>query len=652
MPDVLLFTRETTWALDLLGPLEEAGLSADYRDPANGLKGHPAQAYSLILADPDPGAVDQVAEALRDVPPQEIPRVGILGDWVIGLPLLVSVAIVPSQSHAALVGAIGRTVGAAELHRKTLRASELRMDELAGELKRYSALQAVTARMSATLVLSESLRTFVEGVREALNLSAIATLLVDEHSGEMRVVAESPLGAERDGLLDTAVACLSRAGQSSPGPPPFSCIWPRDGVVAVPIHTRKKSVGAIVAVARFGDRNTAFCDRLVTLVGGVSAHVANAVRNASLYLEVQTKSAQMSVLYDVGRTITSVHEVQDLLDVICDRAMVVTGARRCSLMLLDEAEGPLRIRAARGMPDWVKNSAVEEVGEGVGGYVVESGMPLLIDDITKDPRFQSRVDSRYFGVTSLLSVPLVVHGAPMGVLNLTDKESDCPFGQTDLELAMLLASQAAIAIDNAFLYDHLRTLAATDSLTRLYNHHHFMTHLNAAINAARRHGHPLSVLMLDLDHFKAVNDTFGHQQGDRVLQAAAAVLQRTAREEDVLARYGGEEFAAALPATDIEGALRLAERLRARVSRLEFTRGSDILTVTVSIGAAELDNSVQTAEELADRADIALYRAKQTGRNRVCAYDGSLSAIEVLAHQGQWPEPANGIVIIAPTKSA
>jgi len=255
----------------------------------------------------------------------------------------------------------------------------------------------------------------------------------------------------------------------------------------------------------------------------------------------------------------------------------------------------------------------------VAGYVAEVGEPLLITDIRLDPRFDPRIESVYYDSHSLLSVPLIIHGTPHGVLNMNDKTSGRPFTQSDMELAVLLASQAAVAIDNAYLYEQLRTLAATDSLTRLYNHRHFMTHLDSAMKQARRHNRALSVLMLDLDHFKRVNDTYGHQQGDRVLQAFAAVMRRTARDEDVLARYGGEEFAAVLPETDLVGASRLAERIRNRVAELRFRHGSSVVQVTVSVGAAQITDDTRSAEELADYADQALYNAKTAGRNRVMA---------------------------------
>jgi diguanylate cyclase (GGDEF)-like protein len=626
MADLLLYTQEARWARELADALAEAGFDAVVRDTGHGLDDVPVGEFTTVLVDAEPAIVDRIAEALETVPQSRCPRVGVIGDWQSGMPLFVVEAVPTDQPIPKIVGAVARFVGASEMHRGAVRASEMRIDELTRQVKRYAALQAVTARMSSTLVLSQSLSTFVDGVRDGLGLVAVATMLRDDSSEELKVIAESPEGAEEEGLLDAAMGCLQRATQSALAPPPFSCIWPKDGVVAVPVLADRRSVGAIVAVTEPGEKNEDLPpDELVALMGGLASHVGNAVRNAHLYSDVQTKSAQMSVLYEVGRTISSVHELQTLLDMICDHAMTVTGARRCSLMLLDEQEEVLRIRAARGIPEWIQNSVVAKVGEGVAGHVIEFGEPLLVTDIQEDPRFDSKVDSRYYGSKSLLCVPLVLHGVHRGVLCLTEKAAGGPFDQADLELAVLLGSHASVAIDNAYLYGHLRTLASTDSLTRLYNHRHMMDHLEGAIKHARRHGAPLSVIMLDLDHFKQVNDTYGHQQGDRVLQAFASVLERTAREEDILARYGGEEFAAILPGTGLKGALRLGERIAERVRKLEFARGADILRITVSIGVAELTADVQAAADLTDRADRALYQAKRTGRDRVCAFDADLA---------------------------
>lgn len=170
------------------------------------------------------------------------------------------------------------------------------------------------------------------------------------------------------------------------------------------------------------------------------------------------------------------------------------------------------------------------------------------------------------------------------------------------------------------LMDALRAAALHDGLTGLYNRRFFNASLPGARATCRRRGTPLSVLMLDLDRFKRVNDQFGHAVGDQTLQAVARALERSIRESDLLVRFGGEEFAVALPDTDPKLALEIAERIRTEVARLEQSALGHPGPQTVSVGVATLvPEAAESLEDLLRRADDALYRAKETGRNRVCA---------------------------------
>lgn len=165
----------------------------------------------------------------------------------------------------------------------------------------------------------------------------------------------------------------------------------------------------------------------------------------------------------------------------------------------------------------------------------------------------------------------------------------------------------------------LERLASSDSLTELDNRRCFFDKAGAEVERARRYGHPLSLQMLDIDHFKAINDRYGHVAGDRVLVALAAILRANLRHSDVAARLGGEEFAILLPETTIDDAFVHAERIRQGVAALSIAHGSDRLTVTVSIGVAAMAGGDNSIEPALMRADNCLYRAKEDGRNRICA---------------------------------
>jgi len=181
-----------------------------------------------------------------------------------------------------------------------------------------------------------------------------------------------------------------------------------------------------------------------------------------------------------------------------------------------------------------------------------------------------------------------------------------------------LLEPAALALENALLLQRAEALSVTDDLTRLYNSRYLNLSLRRETKRAIRSGRPLSLLFIDLDGFKAVNDTYGHLHGSRALVEAAAVIRGSARETDVVARFGGDEFAVVLPETVREGALAVAERIRDRIAEHRFLSGELLdVRLTASVGVATLPDAARSAEELVQAADRAMYRVKMQGKNGI-----------------------------------
>ncbi len=201
-----------------------------------------------------------------------------------------------------------------------------------------------------------------------------------------------------------------------------------------------------------------------------------------------------------------------------------------------------------------------------------------------------------------------------------------PFSDRDRELLSYLAGTASVSIQNVGLHEAVQRQAVTDELTGLYNHRRFQEAMAAETERAKRFGQPMSLVMLDIDNFKRVNDTYGHQQGDRVLSEVARVLRESSREIDAPARYGGEELAVVLPQTDQEGAFQLAERVRQEVSALEIPliEGSGSIGVTASLGVASLPVDAEDGGGLIAAADAALYEAKHAGKNKTIRSGGKV----------------------------
>ena len=208
-------------------------------------------------------------------------------------------------------------------------------------------------------------------------------------------------------------------------------------------------------------------------------------------------------------------------------------------------------------------------------------------------------------------------GNPFGVLAYYGRGTSRPYDADDVAMLSALVRQAEIAIDSSFLYDEATRLSLTDGLTGLWNRRHLALRIEAELSRAVRFGEPFSVLFCDLDGFKPVNDTLGHQAGDTVLIETARRLTDATREVDIVARPGGDEFTLLLPRTGLAGALRLADKIRTAIGGRPFDLDGTPVGVSVSVGVAAYPEHGSSGKELLAAADGALYRAKAGGRNRV-----------------------------------
>jgi diguanylate cyclase (GGDEF)-like protein len=221
------------------------------------------------------------------------------------------------------------------------------------------------------------------------------------------------------------------------------------------------------------------------------------------------------------------------------------------------------------------------------------------------------------GAGTALAVPVRSGSNPFGVLAYYGRAHPRPYDADDVAMLSALVRQAEIAIDSSFLYDEATRLSLTDGLTGLWNRRHLALRIEAELSRAVRFGEPFSVLYCDLDGFKPVNDTLGHQAGDTVLIETARRLTDATREVDIVARPGGDEFTLLLPRTGLAGALRLADKIRTAIGSRPFDLDGTPIRVSVSVGVAAYPEHGSSGKELLAAADGALYRAKAEGRDRV-----------------------------------
>lgn len=266
-------------------------------------------------------------------------------------------------------------------------------------------------------------------------------------------------------------------------------------------------------------------------------------------------------------------------------------------------------------------------GRGITGRTVATGQTQTVPDVTRDPAYVE-INSN---TRSEICVPLKAGYRVIGFLNVESARLSA-FGEPDERMLTILAGQLATALEKVRMAAEVQRLAITDSLTGLHNRRYFFATAQRELDLARRHRRPLCVIMLDLDHFKGVNDSYGHAVGDLMLKTVAGCCQKNLRETDLLGRYGGEEFAVLLPETTLAAAQEAAERLRLAIADLAVAVGPHTVTITASLGLAALDGTQPGLDRLLDCADHALYKAKATGRNCCCAW---------LDEQAVKPVPAN-----------
>jgi diguanylate cyclase (GGDEF)-like protein len=321
-----------------------------------------------------------------------------------------------------------------------------------------------------------------------------------------------------------------------------------------------------------------------------------------------------------------ISDLKNLLQYILSKAIEVTFAEKGSLMLYDMETDQLNIRVLAGMEDnafqdKVNNNEIAcrtfRPGEGIAGRVYMTAKPIVVNDIKQDDIF---IDSEKSYVRSIACIPMVVFNDVIGVINVTNKRHGQAFTDEDVEMLKAVADQAAVAINKAQLWD----MAVTDSLTGLFVRRYFLVKLQEELIRAERYNNILSVVMADLDRFKNINDTYGHDAGDRALKAIGKFLQQNIRDVDVVARYGGEEFVIMIPEAANDAALILAERLRTQMSELKI---KDLPPITISLGIATFPNDGSDIDDLVKKADAAMYAAKRAGRNRVMKYTADIPLI-------------------------
>jgi len=332
-------------------------------------------------------------------------------------------------------------------------------------------------------------------------------------------------------------------------------------------------------------------------------------------VEVSRYTKQLEALFNIGATVSQTLNLGELLDSVLDTVLMVMGVEVGGIFLLDKKTNKLLLRAHRGMsPEFARRVQVVSIGDGFIGQVAKSGKPILAEDISADSKllWMRKMGD---GIQSFAAVPIMAKEKILAVMGVGSRKYR---KSPDWEMLMLdtIANQIGMAIENAQLYEHALELAFTDGLTGLYNRRYIMDQIERELIRAQRSKVPLSLIMVDLDGLKAINDRFGHHEGDGFLKEVAGIVKVNTRASDVAVRWGGDEFMLLAPGTDSRSASKIAERIRAQVERHKIQLEGDEVGITISAGIVSYPTHASAVEELLKKADEAMYNAKRGGKNQ------------------------------------
>ncbi|NMB34306.1 MAG: GGDEF domain-containing protein [Clostridium sp.] len=327
---------------------------------------------------------------------------------------------------------------------------------------------------------------------------------------------------------------------------------------------------------------------------------------------LMTSLAELFTLQQITQAISSILDINELLKKVNDIIIGVMGVSGSTIIRYDEKRGRLKVHTT----NITKRGGLITLNDNVNCEILiealMDGNPIIESNANADkyPFIEDR------GVKSLICVPLITKSQRFGLVLVEHKYLDA-FDENNVRLLNIIGQQVGIAMENVELYQRMHELATVDSLTGVYNRLYFQDKFKEEFESAQKNKYELSVALLDIDHFKRFNDTYGHLFGDKVLKRIATIIKNSLRSGDIIARYGGEEFVMILPRAGIKEAYYKVERLRGHIAKTKIRDGEVASSVTVSFGVSSYPEFSSSESELLKMADDALYVAKNSGRNCV-----------------------------------
>jgi diguanylate cyclase (GGDEF)-like protein/PAS domain S-box-containing protein len=519
------------------------------------------------------------------------------------------------------------------VHFRDLSEERLLQREVLFQSHKLTALNSLSSAISRSLDLSEILSDSLHVIMDASGSVYGEVLLYQEESRSFQIAAyQGDKGILKPGARVEKQLPLSECELAirvlASGEPILlesserearlhTLLRDRDDVGAlagIPLRSKNRVLGVMQLAIAAKQLFPTFDFDLFTSIGN---QIGMAAENALLFQRTARQTKEIKVLNNIARIISSSLQIEEVFDAFANEMEKLIAFDRLSVAFLDESGSYLRIFASGARTDsgWGMESLIPLVGTGPG-WVVLNEKHYIQNDTLKEPRF---IEDQFLledGIRSYILLPLESRRRVVGTFGLGSRKESA-FSEKDLALLTQLSKQISVAIENVKLYQQTKETSILDDVSSLFNFRYFHQALDRELKLTARHKSRLSLLFIDLDMFKAVNDNHGHLRGSKVLREVGFLLRAAIRETDIAARYGGDEFVVILPDTDSPAAQRLGERMRQLILRTTYLKEESInARIGASIGLATFPTEAPTKEELIHLADERMYKDKEKNRGK------------------------------------
>uniref|UniRef100_A0A7C3J7I2 Diguanylate cyclase n=1 Tax=candidate division WOR-3 bacterium TaxID=2052148 RepID=A0A7C3J7I2_UNCW3 len=516
-------------------------------------------------------------------------------------------------------------------------------EKIATVNKKLYTLQQLTILLQSTFDFEKILDIITKAISSSLGFSVVLVSLYNENDDSMERVAQNGLSEKvfeklkkqrvpfstiknlmqerfrisksfyinhQDMNISNMEKTIDKIAYVLPEEKPEEYInWHPEDILIIPLYSKENKILGIITVDKPINRYVNLKES-IEILESFAQTAAISLENAKLFSKMEQLIKNLEKVSTISALMNSHIQLEDLLSHFVKSIKENFPHYNTSIILYNQFN-ELEIKAYSGYTDKYIERVNEmlKMGEGIVGWVAEHKTPVHVKDTRSDPRFVGRLDVPM----SEIAVPLEISSGMIGILDI-ESEGVNSLDENDFRIVTILASHLSVSIDNTFKYEETKRIANTDPLTNTYNYRFFIDKLKEELERSKKLSIPLSILMLDIDYFKEINDNYGHMVGDMVIKDLAQLLSKTVRKGDIVIRYGGDEFFIILPGTGKQFTHSIAEKINKLVKKTNFTNG---IKITVSVGTVTYPDDGDSVETLLKWVDDALYDAKRKGRDRI-----------------------------------